>query len=1145
MKMVKILKTSFLVLAFFPQFLLSADIQSLKGSDHLALPVEINESEYGSGPLLHPGRTFYVSVKGDDNGDGLAWDTAWRSLKHGVSRLMPGDTLLIGEGEYIEPGLAIKCSGEAGRPITISSAPGHRVLISGFVHPGPLEKTPGTSCTYEVSHKLPAGTSPESAGVWEEPAFIKLENAGTLKRVEELPGTFFCDGKEGKIYVRFSDSGGPEKNRLAVTPQKVSGRRDIYQQPGRASVELTGSYVCLRGLHFRGGFAALAVFECSNSTVEECSFFATDYAGLSLWRRTNRLLISNNYAIRNGIRGGIILDKTGRPQNVDSDTLIIGNRVDSSAPTQRTAGVPVYFAIRSYGWPGHRNHVINNIMNEPEGGAFRWRGASPAGIFQGNVLTGYFHALNWYGDFAQDGSERIIVRNNTMLGGTRVQNFSMDPSGPGGNWAAADIAFYNNIVGDRKKTARFADPGNLDYRLQSDSPLAGKAIGGGNPGAFFRQDGRIFYVSPSGVDSSSGTSERLAFRTLSKACGVLRAGDTLYVSEGVYQEPLAVRSSGNPGNPIMLRAFGRKKAVVPSVLLEGSNITVQGFTVSGSGQDAVSVRGDNVSLERCAVYGNRGAGVRASSARNLSVTACTIAENLAGICLEGDSAGAIVRDNIFADNAEGSVSISAGSEHGYLASHNAYHVSEKGVPEREWKSVKGDLMFLDAPGKDYRVRKESPAGNLALFSEAAGAYPAVDRDPVIEGIRTVGRRNDSIAVAWETPMDDSTGYVRYRLQGEEKWSEVFTQKSLQGTFHHAGLAGLAPGSRYEYVVVAQGRRGGRSESPVLGFSTAENAYEPAVFYVNPGGNDMSDGRTPGTSWKTIRRANSEAGPGDTVLISPGEYIHPVSPLFGGRPGKRITYRKNGRGNVIINGYKVNGPLLLLDSRSYVTIDGLAFINSVDSVANVASINDSTGTEIINCFFGGRESTRDTLFAKAVTVSGSPDMRFEGNVVWGTRYHFVAGSSPGLLVKNNTFVDGEVYSILIGSGTRVRLINNIIYSPTSVARNPGVVFRLEGTEVESDYNLFCMPSRQDTVIGGIAEIEVYNKKTTNWDASVAGRTLEEWQKNSGQDKNSIVADPMFRDMKNGDFSLLPGSPAIGKGAGGVNIGAANPPSPMWF
>ena len=85
----------------------------------------------------------------------------------------------------------------------------------------------------------------------------------------------------------------------------------------------------------------------------------------------------------------------------------------------------------------------------------------------------------------------------------------------------------------------------------------------------------------------------------------------------------------------MLRAFGRKKAVVPSVLLEGSNITVQGFTVSGSGQDAVSVRGDNVSLERCAVYGNRGAGVRASSARNLSVTACTIAENLAGICLDG------------------------------------------------------------------------------------------------------------------------------------------------------------------------------------------------------------------------------------------------------------------------------------------------------------------------------------------------------------------------------------------------------------------------------------------------------------------------------------------------------------------------------
>ncbi len=1136
MKIATIAGACFFPLVFFSIATFAADNQTLSGLDALAVPVDINESEYGSGPLLEPGRTYYVSVNGSDAADGLKWETAWRTLKRGVSSLQPGDTLTVGEGEYSEPGLIINCSGEKGKPITVSAAPGHRVLINGFARPVPLRKTPGTLYTYEVKHKLPAQTSPENAGVWEEPAFIKLENAGTLKRVDELPGTFFYDEKEGRIYVRFSDSRGSEVNRLAVSTQTVAGRRDIYQQPGRAAVELTGSYVCLKGLHFRGGFAALAVFECNNSTVEDCSFFATDYAGLSLWRRSNRLLVKNNYGIRNGIRGGIILDKTGRPQNVDSDTLIIGNHVDSSVPTQRTAGVPIYFAIRSYGWPGHRNHIINNIMNEPAGGSFRWRGASPAAIFQGNVLTGYFNALNWYGKFAEDGSERIVIRNNTILGGSRIQNFTMDPSGPGGNWAARDIAFYNNIMGEKKEKACFADTQYLDYRLQSDSSMAGKALGGGNKGAFYSQKGRIFYVSPAGSDSAAGTSERLAFKTIAKASGSLGPGDTLYVSEGTYSEPLVVRSSGSPDNPIVLRAMGRKNVLLSSIVLEGSNITAEGFTVREAKQDAVSVKGANIVIKKCLLVRNGGAGIRGTSAKNLRISNCTIAGNRAGIELEGSSTGAIVRDNIFADNAEVSVRIDSGSKAGYLASHNAYHVSEKEVSAGEWASVKGDLMFVDVSEKDYRVRQESPAARLGIYSEAAGVYSAVPRNPVIESIRTAGLRDTGVSIAWDTPLDDVTGSVRYRLKGSKEWAVVPTQKQLQGTVHCVGLADLKPGSEYEYIIEAEGRRGGNTASTIRSFRTPVRPGNPSVFYVKSDGDDNADGLALITAWKTIRKANMEAGPGDTVLVSPGRYEPPLSPLAAGVPKRRITYRKNGEGRVILDGYGVMGPLLLLDSKSHVTVDGFEFINAVDSIANVAVIQNSTDVEILNCMIGGKESLAD-LFTKAVTVANSPDMRFEGNIVWGTRYHLVAGNSPGLLVKNNTFVDGKVYSILIGSGTKVRFLNNILYSPTSVARNPGVVFRQEKSDIESDYNLFYLPKRGDVLLGKIAEITAYNEATTNWDTAVPGSTLEEWQKNSGQDKNSLAADPMFADPANGDFRLKSGSPAIGMGFGGQNMGAS--------
>lgn len=75
--------------------------------------------------------TFYVSPDGDDNADGLTPDSAWRSVKAAASRLQPGDTLLLLEGTYPES-VWMRVSGEAGRPITIASAPGQKVVFNGL-----------------------------------------------------------------------------------------------------------------------------------------------------------------------------------------------------------------------------------------------------------------------------------------------------------------------------------------------------------------------------------------------------------------------------------------------------------------------------------------------------------------------------------------------------------------------------------------------------------------------------------------------------------------------------------------------------------------------------------------------------------------------------------------------------------------------------------------------------------------------------------------------------------------------------------------------------------------------------------------------------------------------------------------------------
>lgn len=71
-------------------------------------------------------------------------------------------------------------------------------------------------------------------------------------------------------------------------------------------------------------------------------------------------------------------------------------------------------------------------------------------------------------------------------------------------------------------------------------------------------------------------------------------------------------------------------------------------------------------------------------------------------------------------------------------------------------------------------------------------------------------------------------------------------------------------------------------------------------------------------------------------------------------------------------------------------------------------------------------------------------------------------------------------------------------------------------------------------GGTHVAYVYSGLLSNLRAS--GSTLDEWQESSGQDAHSVQADPMFGNPAAGDFRLKPGSPAIGAGEGGANIGA---------
>ena len=74
-----------------------------------------------------------------------------------------------------------------------------------------------------------------------------------------------------------------------------------------------------------------------------------------------------------------------------------------------------------------------------------------------------------------------------------------------------------------------------------------------------------YYVSPSGNDANNGTSVSSAWRTIAKANGLLRAGDTLYMRGGEYvDDPIVPSTSGRSGSPIVYTAYQTERPVLTS-----------------------------------------------------------------------------------------------------------------------------------------------------------------------------------------------------------------------------------------------------------------------------------------------------------------------------------------------------------------------------------------------------------------------------------------------------------------------------------------------------------------------------------------------------------------------------------------------------
>ncbi|MBM4430054.1 MAG: hypothetical protein FJ026_06865 [Chloroflexi bacterium] len=144
--------------------------------------------------------------------------------------------------------------------------------------------------------------------------------------------------------------------------------------------------------------------------------------------------------------------------------------------------------------------------------------------------------------------------------------------------------------------------------------------------------GETYYVSIEGNDGSAGTSPKQAWRTISHAANMARAGDLVRIRGGDYGwEKVLIAGSGTPEAPVRFEAYDgdvrldgltrelraeleekwkaegqelSKRGVSldlkgHGVEIAGSHVKLRGFTVSGYGM-GILVRGQHNTIELCA-----------------------------------------------------------------------------------------------------------------------------------------------------------------------------------------------------------------------------------------------------------------------------------------------------------------------------------------------------------------------------------------------------------------------------------------------------------------------------------------------------------------------------------------------------------------